>query len=464
MRWAFVLILLLVSQGIVSAGALRVGAASVVITPPAGTAMAGYFDERLEQGVDNDLYAKATVLEQDGSKAALVVCDLLEMPRPISEEARRLIEQKTGIALDHVMISGTHTHTGPVLPVHGYIDQARGWKLDEAEKYVTTLPALIARSVKEADAKLSEASAFAATGREEHLAFNRRFFMSDGTVGWNPGKLNPKIVRPAGPMDPDVPVVYFEASDHKPLATYTNFAMHLDTTGGTRVSADYPFTLHSLLARVKGPEMVSVFSIGTAGNIAHVDVNWSDPQHGPAEAARIGTILAADVLKTYRALEPIHGAGLRTRSRIVTLEWAPIAEGELEQARKTAVKFGKNRPTFLERVKAFKVMDVASRNSRPLEAEVQVIALGDDVAWVGLPGEIFVELGLSIKQHSPFRHTIIAELANGNIGYVPNREAYPQGNYEVVTSRCAPGSGERLAQTAIELLKELKPAPSTSAR
>jgi len=209
---------------------------------------------------------------------------------------------------------------------------------------------------------------------------------------------------------------------------------------------------------------VSVFSIGTAGNIAHVDVNWSDPQHGPAEAARIGTILAADVLKTYRALEPIHGAGLRTRSRIVTLEWAPIAEGELEQARKTAVKFGKNRPTFLERVKAFKVMDVASRNSRPLEAEVQVIALGDDVAWVGLPGEIFVELGLSIKQHSPFRHTIIAELANGNIGYVPNREAYPQGNYEVVTSRCAPGSGERLAQTAIELLKELKPAPSTSAR
>ena len=464
MRWGCALALLLACWSSASADALRVGAAAVDITPPNGTAMAGYFDERLEQGVDNDLYAKALVLEEDGSKVALVVCDLLEMPRPISEEARRIIEKDTGIAPDHVMISGTHTHTGPVLPVHGYIDQARGWKLDEAEKYVVTLPGLIAQSVKEANSKLTDARALAATGHEEHLAFNRRFFMADGTVGWNPGKLNPNIVKPAGPTDPQVPVVYFESSDHKPLATYTNFAMHLDTTGGTRVSADYPFTLHTLLARVKGPDMVSLFSIGTAGNIAHIDVNWSDPQHGPGEAARIGTVLAADVLKAYRSLEPVHGSGIRVRSRIVTLQWAPITQEDIEQARKTAVKFGKNRPSFLERVRAFKVLDVASRNSKPLEAEVQVIALGDDIAWVGLPGEIFVELGLSVKQQSPFRHTIIAELANGNIGYVPTREAYPQGNYEVVTSRCAAGSGERLAETAIELLKELKSAPSGSAR
>jgi hypothetical protein len=86
---------------------------------------------------------------------------------------------------------------------------------------------------------------------------------------------------------------------------------------------------------------------------------------------------------------------------------------------------------------------------------VQVIALGDQVAWVSLPGEVFVELGLAIKQDSPFPHTIIAELANGAIGYIPSRRAYAQGNYEVVSARCAEGSGELLVDAAVRLLKQL---------
>ena len=112
-------------------------------------------------------------------------------------------------------------------------------------------------------------------------------------------------------------------------------------------------------------------------------------------------------------------------------------------------------PTFLETVKAFQVLDVEAREGKPLEVEVQVVALGDEVAWVSLPGEIFVELGLAIKQDSPFRHTIIAELANGAIGYIPARRSYAQGNYEVVSARCAEGSGERLVDAAVGLLKSL---------
>ena len=81
--------------------------------------------------------------------------------------------------------------------------------------------------------------------------------------------------------------------------------------------------------------------------------------------------------------------------------------------------------------------------------------MGNDVAWVSLPGEIFVELGLAIKQDSPFPNTIIAELANGAIGYIPSRRAYAQGNYEVVSARCAEGSGERLVDVALKLLNSL---------
>ena len=72
-----------------------------------------------------------------------------------------------------------------------------------------------------------------------------------------------------------------------------------------------------------------------------------------------------------------------------------------------------------------------------------------------MPGEIFVELGLGIKKTSPYRCTLIAELANGSIGYSPNKGAYPQGNYEVVSARCAEGSGELLVEAAVRMLKEL---------
>ena len=132
-----------------------------------------------------------------------------------------------------------------------------------------------------------------------------------------------------------------------------------------------------------------------------------------------------------------------------------ITEADRAAARETARRTKEAK--FMDQVQTFKVLDVLAREGRPLEVEVQVIALGDDVAFVSLPGEIFVELGLAIKAASPFKHTQIIELANGSIGYVPNRSAYPEGNYEVVSARCAAGSGEKLVEAAVRMLKELKP-------
>ena len=438
-------------------GELRVGASAVVITPALGAAMAGYYSPRASEGVHDDLYAKSIIFEQDGQKAALVSCDLISMPHRLAAEARELIERQVpGLPPERVMISATHTHTGPVLPTGSSRDPADEGPGAVARQYVQSLPELIAKSVKDADAKLAPAKVSVGVGREERLSFNRRFHMKDGTVGWNAGKLNPNIVAPAGPIDPEVPVVYVETADGKPLATYVNFAMHLDTVGGLRVSADYPFALAALLAKVKGPEMLTVFTIGTAGDINHIDVSHKDPQKGPEEAARIGTILAGEVIKTYARMKPVPTTAPRAKREVVKLDLATVHAQEVEQARKTAVKFGKDAPTFLERVHAYKVLDVAAREGKPLEAEVQVIALGDDLAFVALPGEIFVELGLAVKKASPFRHTVIAELANGSVGYVPTRKGFEQGNYEPVSARCAAGSGEKLVETAARLLAELK--------
>lgn len=437
------------------ASELRVGAASVVINSLPGTPLAGYYHARASEGVIDDLFAKAAVIEADGTKAALVVCDLISLPRHTVVEARKLIATATGIPGGHVMISATHSHTGPVLARESSRDDLDGGNTVLGRNYTDELPRLIAQAVTEAHRKLAPARASAAVGREERLAFNRRFWMRDGTVGWNPGKLNPNIVRSAGPIDPEVGVVYFETTNARPLLTYVNFAMHPDTTGGLRLSADYPGALARSLADYRGPDMLTIFANGTCGNINHLNVNWSAPQKGVEEANRLGAILAGAVLKTYMDLKPVPAAPLRVAAQKVDLPLPKVTPEEIAEANAVIKRMASKETKFMELVKAFRVLDVVAREDRPLEVEVQVIALGRDLAWVSLPGEIFVELGLSIKAGSPFRQTHIAELANGSIGYIPNRPAYSEGNYEVVSARCAEGSGEMLVTTALNLLRQL---------
>jgi hypothetical protein len=442
------------------AGELRAGAAQIAITPPVGIGLAGYYFERGADGTNDDLFSKALVLEVDGSKAAFVALDLISTTRPMVEAARREIERATAILGANVMISATHAHTGPVLVERGQREDAQGGGAQMTQKYSSGLPALIAESVRLAAQRLEPARASAAVVLEPNLSFNRRFHMRDGSVGWNPGKLNTNIVRVAGPIDPEVGVIYFEASPGrapaKPLATYVNFAMHPDTVGGAKFSADYPGALARRLAEYKGPDMLTLFANGACGNINHVNVNWAERQNGPQEAARLGTILAGNVFKAWMQLKPVAPGALRVSTEIVKLPLPELKPGDAERARETVLRYGmKDNRGFMEKVEAYKILDVAAREGQPHEVEVQVIALGVDVAWVSLPGEIFVELGLAIKQASPFRHTFIAELANGSIGYIPNRPAYLEGNYEPISARCAAGSGELLVESAVRQLRAL---------
>jgi neutral ceramidase len=458
MRKLYALMFLLtLVPGAARAGELQAGTAVVDITPPPGTPLAGYYSPRGAKAVLDNLYSKALVLEQDGMRVALVVLDLISLPRRTIAEARKIIEKQTIIPGLHVMISATHTHTGPALTRESALDHLVGANNDLGRRYTEALPELIARSVAEANKNLAPARVSAAIGKEENLSFNRRFLMRDKTVSWNPRKMHPDIVAPAGPIDPDVNILYFDSPKAHPIATYINFAMHPDTVGGEGVSADYPGVLARLLADFKGTEMVTVFANGCCGNLNHRNIQWADTQHGPHEARRIGTVLAGTVCRTFPYLKPVKAGSLKAKSALIKLPLAPITAADIANARNVARQVREPKIPFLETVKAFQVLDVAAREGRPWEVEVQVITLGDQVAWVSLPGEIFVELGLAIKKASPFRHTQIAELANGSIGYIPDEPAYVQGNYEVVSARCAKGSGEMLVEAALRLLKEMSP-------
>src|SRR5204862_6057816 len=283
--------------------------------------------------------------------------------------------------------------TGPVLDTGSARKAVDGGGTDAVRAYTAALPAKIAEAVQRADAMWQLARVSVAHEHEDHLSFDRRYLMKDGTVAWNPGKLNTNIVRAAGPIDPDVAVLYFESLRTNAIATYVNFAMHPDTVGGLEFSADYASTLSKLLGEYKGTNMITVFANGTCGNINHVDAQWAGAQKGHTESARLGTVLAGNVFKAYTRLQSLEPQTLRMRSEMVKLPLPELKPGDVEAARAIAARVGTtNTPKFLDQVNAFKVLDVVAREGKPQEVEVQVIALGDDLAWVSLPGEIFVEL------------------------------------------------------------------------
>lgn len=459
----FVLVVALLSTLLcsrLSAAEFRAGRAKVVITPPIGSVMGNSYGNSVSIGVVSDLHAKAVVFELDGVKAALVACDLISLHPPIVRRTRELIASTTGVSPDRVILAATHCHAGPQThPLFYGLAGPEAQKLSEA--YVADLPRLIAESVRLAESDLQPARIFAGRGHEDTISFNRRALLRDGTVKMNPGRQNPAIVRATGPIDPEVGVIYIESNTGAPLTTIVNFALHVAIVGGNRISADYPHTLAQVLARVKGESMLTVFINGMSGNINHLD--WSRPQplSGEAEAARVGSILAAAVLKTYSRLEPISPTSMRAVSRPVAVPTgAAPSSAELKEALGVISRHGKG-ATFLQVIRAWRTIDLAEYSPNGTWAgEVQAITFGRELALVGYPGDSFVEMGLAIKQNSPFAFTWVAEQSgNGSISYIPNEKAFPEGSYEVESARIAPGGGEVLATAASRLLTELFPRP-----
>lgn len=442
---------------VVRADGLRVGRAAVDITPAVGTPMLTPqrppFEVKLAGEAHDSIQAKAVVLEQGGVKAALVACDLTSLPLRMSQETRRIIGETTGVAPEAVILNSTHSHTAPQIRLKylGKADEAARLKAGE---YVEALPGKIAEAVRLAEADLQPATAYAAVGHEESVSFNRRFYLRDGTVMANPFKGEDEklgeILRPAGPTDPEVGVVAFKGVDGKPLAAMVNFSIHLDTMGGAQPSADLADTVERLMQTVHGEQMLVFWGSGASGNVNHYDL--MDPKRfrrekGAHESARIGTIIAAEVLRTFGKLEPLRDAPLRVAREVVHVDYHPEKAAALRARMEGSSRYFDGE------------VDVLPEGDRLVfEADVEVVALGNELAWVGLPGEMFVELGLNLKNASPFRYTMIHSLANGAIGYVPNLKSYPEGSREVLATRCAPGSGERLVEAATRLLAQLKPA------
>lgn len=439
---------------------LEIGMAEIDITPPIGFRMAGYFDERFSTGIHDPLKAKAIVFKQGNEKMALVFCDLVQVTSPISAPARDRAAQLCDIPKQNISILATHSHTGPLFDdvrdtfFNTTAIAQNGKDVHEPFDYCPFCAEKIVKALQQATANLAPSQLRVGIAQQKGLPFNRRAIMKNGKVGWNVGYNNPNYVRPAGPVDHDVGILEVFHGD-KPIGGLTVFAMHADTTGGTEFSADYPYTIQETLRKVLGPDYISAFGAGTCGNLNQINVHTNEDFKSIAAAARYGTMVGQTVLADLPNLETVTKPNIAVRSETIIADLQKPTLEQIAKGRKLLPDLGTDKVDFYSKVRLVKAVDLERRgNQMPLE--VQVFRLSDDTALVTLPAEIFVEFGLDIKKHSPFKNTMVMALANDRPCYIPTIEAFKQGSYEPENSRVVPGTGERLVEVAKQLLKQLK--------
>jgi neutral ceramidase len=456
---------------------LKVGVAEVDITPPVGFPMAGYYHERLAEGTIDPLQAKAIVLVEGETAGALVVCDLIGIATDLSREIRKRASEKTGIPASNIVVSATHSHTAPdyMKELFLYLGGERQDPL--RAEYIENLIAGPVEAIARAHAAAAPARLRAGVAKQETpVAFSRRFVMRDGSVRTWMNLANPEVVRAAGPTDPEIGILVIDDADGgKPRGVLSNFALHLDTVGGTRWSADYPHFIERTLREAIGPEVISVFGTGCCGDINHVDPSGS-PRN---KADFIGRSIGDSISKQLDRLESTDSTRLFVKTQTVQLPLQDASPQEVERAIAIlSLARNQEKVDFLDHVTAYKrLMLDQFRHPQPhaktvehitwglsrslagtghsLPVDVTVFTVGRDVAIVCLPGEVFVDLGLAIKQASPFRTTLLIELSNAvETIYIPHRAAYAGGSYEVTNSALQPGAGEMLVETAVGLLRE----------
>lgn len=427
---------------------LHVGRAWEDITPEHTGAIHGYYYQRSVQEIHDPLLAKALVLDDGEKQLVFVECDVISMHDAVTQQVRSVIQDRLSIPGDQIFLAATHTHTGGPVREFAYREFVTG---------------RIISAIEQAFKSRTPQQAGYASIDNNRLSFNRRYRMKDGSIKTNPGKMNPDVVQSSGPIDPEVQILVFGQPEKSFHTILVNFALHTATLEMPVYSADYPYFLHRTLQWYYGSDILTVFAQGTAGNINHWNVFSPDPQEGYEEAERIGTTLAGSIIEALTQPVWMKNIRLAHSRETVRIDAYPVSNEDIHRAEKilehpitkkiTPPYLYMQPEPVLQMHWAKKIMQVKQQSVPYYDVDVQVFALGQEAAIVGLPGEIFAETGLAIKGESPFKQTLVVELANQWIGpYVPPRQQTEEGGYESFNSKVAPGSAEHLQESAIRQL------------
>jgi hypothetical protein len=452
----------------------QAGAARVKLDPPVGIAMAGY-GRRVGRsaGTHDSLAAQAIVLSDGERKAAIISVDVLALGIRICDSIAARVASETDIPADAVMVCATHTHSGPQFNIFATPAPGASSGAERDLDWERALPGKIAKAAIDANSRLRAASIAAASARFG-LGTNRRLKRIDGTI-----QLAPNY---AGIADDELKVLgLFAAPSGDPIACMLNYPCHgvVLCEDNLLYSRDWPgFAIDEVEKHFKGS--IALFAQGASGNI--------DPRRrGSFDAARdagcdaaMGTIHAlerANRIRPGRLASRRIPVRLKLRDLAAKLSLARANVAQTEAALKNhegitgaqLKRLTDQHQLSMQELGALQALDDANRRDRrvdqsagALTTHMTALAFGDS-ALVGAPGELFAELGIAIRATPLVRNTFVLGYCNDLIGYLPTREAYGQGGYEVETSRAAAGSGELIVERALAVLAEMERELAASA-
>lgn len=427
--------------------------------------MPGGFTGNMATKAHDALHSRAIVLDDGTTKLAMVVVDSLGLGPELLNEAKKVATESTGVPVENMMVSSTHTHTGPSS------DARNG-------TYRQQLVAGIAESIVKAFGALQPAAVGASFHPLPDEVFNRRWYLKPGKMPLNPfGKLdavkmNPgtdpnTLDQPAGPTDPDISIISLQTLKKKPLALYANYSLHY--VGGSpkgEMSADYFGEFARLAPSRFGADdtFVAMMSNGPSGDINNIPFNVVRPPREPFEQIRIVAQKAADTAWFAFGKIGKHrtDVALRMVQREVELMYRRPTEDQVDEANQVIAVKDKDAVEKLPRLAqnyARNVIASANRTEEKLKVQIQAIRIGD-LAICGVPFETFVETGLELKKRSPFPQTIVVGLANGRHGYLPTPEQHKLGGYEtwLGTNYVQEDASVILTEQLLEMLGELTTA------
>jgi hypothetical protein len=427
------------------------GASKTDITPEGPVWMDGMIRTRRSEGIHDRIHARALVLKDNThtvAACAVVSVEVCGMTSELTDGIRRRVSDTTGIPYEGILIAATHTHSGPA--VMGIFNPSE-------REYTDVLADRIVETVREAGNAAEPASFFCGAGRETTISHYRRLLADDGGVVMNWEPFPPRrILKPLGVPDTEVGVMKMtrESDPEHVLCILFNHAGHPNIMSGDNllVSGDYPGVAMRELEKTVGG--VALFLNGAQGSVdidGHRDRDWEGVE-------RAGTALAGAVMAAVRTAKPAVMSALLAESVVYTLPRRRITVEELAWAERILAESGGAVASMADGVgddyRALLLKRLHGIEETPLTVEQTCIAAGE-WALIGFPGELFTEIGMKLKLASPFRRTMVAGLANGEIGYVPTKRAVGEGGYAVSTRETGDDAESIVTARSLELLQRL---------
>ncbi len=426
---------------------LRAAAAAVSLTDEAYPGAEPVF----AKGHEGEFRATALVVEGE-VRLCLVACDALVIPAAPIRSAAARIAAATSIPAEHVLICATHTHSGPsTLDFFGCTPNA---------EYLRRMEDGIVQAVRQACAVLddpargpneTQVELLLGQSQEATIGRNSRLLLKDGQVGWYSYEAE-DVVRPTGPHDVDVPVLVFRRPDGTEAGIVFNHSVH--NIGATKEGIFSP--AFSGLARGEVERLhdtIALYLPGAFGSSHNITYNGSG-----VPAPELVHRLVAAVEDGVQNARPCLFGPVSVLQRPFTYRLREFDETRAaEDVRRYAERYFPEQSEGQQRTFGAMRAEMAPVQGEPRTTLLTAMRLGE-VALVGIPGEMYARLGLSLRRRSPFRHTIIVGLANEEIGYLPDRKAYEDGGYQTWVGwhcRVAPGTGEAMVEQALEMLEEL---------